>query len=57
MKDVPSKLAVHLANREYLQGTQLLVAALNIGNGALEGVEALRELKNELYGKKTVSII
>ncbi|XP_073999429.1 exocyst complex component secretory 8 [Rhodnius prolixus] len=53
LKDVPSKLAVHLANREYLQGTQLLVAALNIGNGALEGVEALRELKNELYGKKT----
>lgn len=53
LKEVPSKLAVLLSNREYLQGTQLLVAALNIGNGALEGVEALRELKNELYGKKT----
>ncbi|KAF6216684.1 hypothetical protein GE061_001030 [Apolygus lucorum] len=52
LKDVPSKLGSHLANKEYLDATKLLVSALNVGDGALEGVEALRELKNELHHKK-----
>uniref|UniRef100_A0A0A9WJT2 Exocyst complex component Sec8 n=2 Tax=Lygus hesperus TaxID=30085 RepID=A0A0A9WJT2_LYGHE len=52
LKDVPSKLGSHLANKEYLDATKLLVSALCVGDGALEGVEALRELKNELNHKK-----
>lgn len=52
LKDVPSKLAHHLANKDYLNGTKILVSALNAGNGELEGVEALRELRTDLQAKK-----
>ncbi|BES91501.1 exocyst complex component [Nesidiocoris tenuis] len=52
IKDVPSKLSTHLANREYLDAAKLLVSALSVGDGALEGVEALRELKTELHHKR-----
>lgn len=52
LKDVPSKLAHHLANKDYLSGTKILVSALNAGNGELEGVEALRELRTDLQAKK-----
>ncbi|CAH1408099.1 unnamed protein product [Nezara viridula] len=52
LKEVPSKLAHFLANKDYLNGTKILVLALNAGDGDLEGVEALNELKTELQVKK-----
>lgn len=57
LKDVPSKLGTHLVNKEYLEATKLLMSALSVGDGALEGVEALRELKNELHHKKEVRML
>ncbi|KAL1110251.1 hypothetical protein AAG570_008328 [Ranatra chinensis] len=52
LREVPSKLDAHLNNKQYLEATKLMVSALSLGDGALEGVEALRELKNELQAKK-----
>lgn len=52
LKEVPITLSAHLNSKEYMKATQLLASSLNIGNGALEGVEALLEVKNELHYKK-----
>ncbi|XP_034951253.1 exocyst complex component 4 [Chelonus insularis] len=52
LKEVPSKFSNYLNKKLYLHATQLLVSALTMGDGSLEGVEALRELKMELEMKK-----
>ena len=52
LREVPSQLAIHLAKKRYLSATKLLVSALTLGDGSLEKVEALRELRAELQIKK-----
>lgn len=52
LREVPSQLAIHLAKKQYLQATKLLVSALSLGDGSLEKVEALRDLRTELQAKK-----
>ncbi|KAH0550385.1 exocyst complex component 4 [Cotesia glomerata] len=52
LKEVPAKLSNYLNKKLYLHATQLLVSALSMGDGSLEGVEALREVKTELEAKK-----
>ncbi|XP_008550620.1 exocyst complex component 4 [Microplitis demolitor] len=52
LKEVPAKLSNYLNKKLYLHATQLLVSALSMGDGNLEGVEALRELRMELETKK-----
>jgi exocyst complex component 4 len=51
---VPSQLTAFLAKKHYLHATQLLVSALCLGEGSLEGVEALREVRTDLQSKKQV---
>jgi len=51
---VPSQLSNFLAKKHYLHATQLLVSALALSEGNLDGVEALTELKAELQSKKQV---
>ena len=41
-----------MEKKHYLHATQLLVSALVKGDGVLEGVEALREVRTELETKK-----
>ncbi|KAF7995170.1 hypothetical protein HCN44_004642 [Aphidius gifuensis] len=48
LKNIPSQLNYYLNKKLYLHATQLIVSAQSIGNGSLEEVEALREVKNEL---------
>ncbi|KAK0167148.1 hypothetical protein PV327_004582 [Microctonus hyperodae] len=52
LREVPAKLTYYLNKKLYLHATQLLVTALSMGEGCLEGVEALREVKTELETKK-----
>lgn len=52
MKEVPAKLSNYLQKKHYLHATQMLVNALSLGDGVLEGVEALREVKTDLETKK-----
>ncbi|XP_015108792.1 exocyst complex component 4 [Diachasma alloeum] len=52
LREVPSRLTHYLNKKLYLHATQLLVSALSMGDGSLEGVEALREVRLELETKK-----
>lgn len=52
LRDVPSRLSHYLNKKLYLHATELLVSALSMGDGSLEGVEALREVRMELETKK-----
>ncbi|OXU21806.1 hypothetical protein TSAR_005060 [Trichomalopsis sarcophagae] len=52
LKEMPIKLSNYLEKKHYLHATQLLVSALSMGDGVLEGVEALREVRTELETKK-----
>nr|CAD7403523.1 unnamed protein product [Timema cristinae] len=52
LREVPSQLTGYLAKKHYLHATQQLVSALSLGEGSLEGVEALREVRVELQMKK-----
>lgn len=54
LRAVPSQLTAFLARKHYLHATQLLVSALSLGEGSLEGVEALREVRTDLQTKKQV---
>lgn len=51
---MPSQLGIFLSKKEYLQATRLLTSALSLGDGNLEGVEALREVRTELQAKKQI---
>ncbi|KAF5304349.1 hypothetical protein FQA39_LY09728 [Lamprigera yunnana] len=50
--EVPNQLTHHLARKQYLHATQLLVKAVSLGKGSLEGIEGLKELSQELESKK-----
>ncbi|XP_069698515.1 exocyst complex component 4 isoform X1 [Periplaneta americana] len=52
LREVPAQLGAYLAKKHYLHATQLLVSALSLGEGSLEGVEALREVRTDLQAKK-----
>ncbi|KAF2896324.1 hypothetical protein ILUMI_09831 [Ignelater luminosus] len=52
MNEVPNRLSTHLARKQYLHATRLLVEAVSLGKGSLEGVEGLKELSQELESKK-----
>ncbi|XP_012254294.2 exocyst complex component 4 isoform X2 [Athalia rosae] len=52
LRDVPSRLGHYLNRKHYLHATKLLVSALSLGDGTLEGVEALREVRTELEAKE-----
>ncbi|KAK7863550.1 hypothetical protein R5R35_011175 [Gryllus longicercus] len=52
LREVPAKLTSFLNKKHYLHATQLLVSALTLGEGGLEGVEALREVRADLQSKK-----
>lgn len=54
MTGVPSRLANHMSRKQYLHATNLLVEAVNLGKGTLDGVESLKELSLELEQKKEV---
>lgn len=54
MTGVPSRLANHMSRKQYLHATSLLVEAVNLGKGTLDGVESLKELSLELEQKKEV---
>ena len=49
---MPAKLSNFLEKKHYLHATQLLVSAQSMGDGVLENVEALREVRMELESKK-----
>lgn len=53
---MPAQLTAFLTKKHYLHATQLLVSALSLGDGSLEGVEALREVRTDLQAKKQVCI-
>ncbi|KAL7287624.1 hypothetical protein TKK_0018269 [Trichogramma kaykai] len=52
LKEMPAKLSSYLSKKHYLHATQLLVSARTMGDGVLEEVEALREVRKELESKK-----
>ncbi|KAJ8961977.1 hypothetical protein NQ314_005758 [Rhamnusium bicolor] len=52
MNEVPNRLASYMSHKQYLHATNLLVEAVNLGKGTLEGVESLKELSQELEQKK-----
>lgn len=54
MTGVPNRLANHMSRKQYLHATHLLVEAVNLGKGTLDGVESLKELSLELEQKKEV---
>lgn len=54
---MPCKLDNCLASKDFYLGTLLLVRALQLGDGTLKEVEALRELRNDLHTRKEVSKI
>lgn len=49
---VPEKLEDFMNKKHYLHATQLLVTSISLLEGSLEGVDALKDLKNELYTKR-----
>lgn len=55
MNEVPNHLSTYMARKQYLHATNLLVEAVNLGKGTLEGVESLKELGQELEQKKEVN--
>ena len=57
LREVPAQLGAYLAKKHYLHATQLLVCALSLGEGSLEGVEALREVRTDLQAKKQVHLL
>lgn len=57
INDVPNQLSTFLSRKHYLHATQLLVEAVTLGKGTLEGVESLKELSTELEQKKEVYTI
>ncbi|XP_071448510.1 exocyst complex component 4 [Hetaerina americana] len=50
--EVPNQLEKFVAKKHYLHATKLLVSAISTGEGTLQGVEALREVRAELKTKK-----
>lgn len=57
MTEVPNLLSNHMTRKQYLHATNLLVEAVNLGKGTLDGVESLKELSQELEQRKEVNII
>lgn len=57
MTAVPNRLASHMSRKQYLHSTNLLVEAVNLGKGTLDGVESLKELSLELEQKKEVTFL
>lgn len=55
MHEVPVKVQNHLAKKEYLHATKLLVEAASLGKDSLEGIEGIKELKTEIEQKKEVN--
>lgn len=41
-------------HKQYLHATNLLLEAVSLGKGCLEGVEGLKDLSHELESKKEV---
>ncbi|KAG8226929.1 hypothetical protein J437_LFUL004647, partial [Ladona fulva] len=52
LRGVPNQLDKYIAKKHYLHATQLLVSAVSLGEGPLDGVEALRDVRAELNTKK-----
>ncbi|KAG5870693.1 hypothetical protein JTB14_003891 [Gonioctena quinquepunctata] len=52
MNKVPNCLSLHMERKQYLNATMLLVDAVCLGKGMLEGVETLKDLSLELEQKK-----
>ncbi|KAL3187609.1 hypothetical protein MRX96_025099 [Rhipicephalus microplus] len=50
--EVPDKIDAFLSKKQYLHATQLLVSSVNLVEGSLEGVEALKDVKGKLIFKK-----
>uniref|UniRef100_A0A131XK69 Exocyst complex component Sec8 n=1 Tax=Hyalomma excavatum TaxID=257692 RepID=A0A131XK69_9ACAR len=50
--EVPDKIDAFLSKKQYLHATQLLVSSVNLVEGSLEGVEALKDVKGKLISKK-----
>lgn len=50
--EVPDKIDAFLDKKQYLHATQLLVCSVNLVEGSLEGVEALKDVKGKLVYKK-----
>ncbi|XP_065289302.1 exocyst complex component 4 isoform X2 [Dermacentor albipictus] len=50
--EVPDKIDAYLSKKQYLHATQLLVSSVNLVEGSLEGVEALKDVKGKLIFKK-----
>lgn len=50
--EVPEKIDAFLSKKQYLHATQLLVSSVNLVEGSLEGVEALKDVKGKLIFKK-----
>lgn len=51
---MPSQLVNHLAQKDYLQATRLLMSAINTSDNTLKDVAGLQELRTELASKKQV---
>ncbi|GJQ74842.1 hypothetical protein Trydic_g21678 [Trypoxylus dichotomus] len=52
MHEIPIKVQTHLAKKEFLHATKLLVEAATLGKDNLEGIEGIKELKIEIEQKK-----
>lgn len=52
LAEVPDKIDAFLEKKQYLHATQLLVCSVNLVEGSLEGVEALKDVKGKLLYKK-----
>lgn len=50
--EVPDKIDAFLDKKQYLHATQLLVCSVNLVEGSLDGVEALKDVKGKLVYKK-----
>lgn len=54
INEVPNQLANFISKKQYLHATKLLVEAVSLGKGSLDGVESLKEISRELEQKKEV---
>ncbi|KAL8567914.1 hypothetical protein ACOMHN_059036 [Nucella lapillus] len=52
IKEVPDKMDAYIAKKYYLHATDLIVQAVAKLEGPMAGVEALRDLRTELMGRK-----
>ncbi|KAG1676104.1 Exocyst complex component 4 [Nymphon striatum] len=52
LKDISMKIDECMETSSYVQATELLVQAVSLIDGNLDGVDALKEVRNELQGKK-----